>query len=226
MLTLTLTLILTIISLQEIVNLEAWKGDVTAVNQSTFNVQSKCYNSKLYACQVSFICYILRIQWDTFSWSWPSRCYPLGMSCGTSLTATLMQQSTSMGSWSRSARRSAPTWACLRRLSPVNFGLSWITWPWRMMGRPPLWPLPPPTQCSVSTRTIRPTPLSYVSSGATSQLTRWDLIFWQYRVSQMSHSVPVFVCPSMSCVCLWYNWIYHSIFIPSLCNLQGLSGAS
>ena len=55
MLTLTLTLILTIISLQEIVNLEAWKGDVTAVNQSTFNVQSKCYNSKLYACQVSFI---------------------------------------------------------------------------------------------------------------------------------------------------------------------------
>ena len=38
---------------QEIVNLEAWKGDVTAVNQSTFNVQSKCYNSKLYACQVS-----------------------------------------------------------------------------------------------------------------------------------------------------------------------------
>ena len=38
---------------QEIVNLEAWKGDVTAVNQSTFNVQSKCYNSKLYACQAS-----------------------------------------------------------------------------------------------------------------------------------------------------------------------------
>ena len=36
----------------DIVNLEAWKGDVTSINQSTYNVQSKCYNSKLYACQV------------------------------------------------------------------------------------------------------------------------------------------------------------------------------
>ena len=38
---------------EEVVNLEAWKGDVTSVNQSTYNVQSRCYNSKLYACQGS-----------------------------------------------------------------------------------------------------------------------------------------------------------------------------
>ena len=36
----------------EVVNLEAWKGDVSSINQTTFEVKSRCYNSKLYACQV------------------------------------------------------------------------------------------------------------------------------------------------------------------------------
>ena len=44
----------------DVVNLEAWKGDVEAVNQTTFDVKSRCYNSKLYACQVLSFGFVLR----------------------------------------------------------------------------------------------------------------------------------------------------------------------
>ena len=44
----------------DIVNLEAWKGDVEAVNQTTFSVTSRCYNSKLYACQILSFGFVLR----------------------------------------------------------------------------------------------------------------------------------------------------------------------
>ena len=44
----------------DVVNVEAWKGDVEAVNQTTFDVKSRCYNSKLYACQVLSFGFVLR----------------------------------------------------------------------------------------------------------------------------------------------------------------------
>ena len=109
---------------QEIVNLEAWKGDVTAVNQSTFNVQSKCYNSKLYACQVS-------VFFSSYKSKVPYSCHPRffhsGMSNDISPRPIQMPLSTSMESWFRPAPRSVPTWECWRRLLHASCGPSWGT---------------------------------------------------------------------------------------------------
>ena len=36
----------------EVVNLEAWKGDVAALSQSEFTVSARCYNNYLLQCQI------------------------------------------------------------------------------------------------------------------------------------------------------------------------------
>ena len=44
----------------EVVNLEAWKGDVSALSQTTFIVKSRCYNNHLYACQILSFGFLIR----------------------------------------------------------------------------------------------------------------------------------------------------------------------
>lgn len=43
-----------------IINLEAWKGDVQAYSQSNYTITSRCYNGKLYACETLSIPFIIR----------------------------------------------------------------------------------------------------------------------------------------------------------------------
>merc|ERR1712015_166087 len=44
----------------DVVNLEAWKGDVASLSQREFTITSRCYNNKLFACQVLSFGYVLR----------------------------------------------------------------------------------------------------------------------------------------------------------------------
>merc|ERR1712015_26300 len=44
----------------DVVNLEAWKGDVSSLSQREYTVSSKCYNNKLFACQILSFGYVLR----------------------------------------------------------------------------------------------------------------------------------------------------------------------
>ena len=45
---------------ENIINLEAWKGEVQAYSQSNYTITSRCYNGKLYACEVLSIPFIIR----------------------------------------------------------------------------------------------------------------------------------------------------------------------
>ena len=102
----------------DIVNLEAWKGDVTSINQSTYNVQSKCYNSKLYACQVCKRSPLILIFIEN------SRFCPLVMFWDIFLMKTLHQQFIWTMSLFLLVLTDVHTWECLQKHSCVSFGMN------------------------------------------------------------------------------------------------------